>query len=70
MKNGLGKVVKELLNTPLWSHTRDCSVMTYRNRVEIKIPLHFEQVVSIPIITYNKRYIKIVWTTTNSQRQD
>ena len=62
------KVFKDLL--PLSSHTRDCSVMTYRNHIEIKIPLHFEKVESVPTISYNKDYIKIVWTTTNSQRQD
>lgn len=61
------KVVKDLL--PIASHTRDCSVMTYKNKVEIKIPLHFEKVESIPTISYNKDYIKIEWTTTNSQRQ-
>jgi len=61
------KLFKELL--ALSSHTRDCSVMTYKNHVEIKIPL-YEKVVSKPIISYNKDYIKIVWTTTNSQRQD
>ena len=61
------KVVKDLL--PIVSHTRDCSVMTYKNKVEIKIPLHFEKVESIPTISYNKDYIKIEWITTNLRQQ-
>jgi hypothetical protein len=69
MKN-FKKVVKNLLDVPIGGHIRDCSVMTYSNRVEIKIPLHFEKITSIPIISYNKDYIKIVWITTNLQQQD
>jgi hypothetical protein len=61
------KLFKNLL--VISSHTRDCSVMTYKNRVEIKIPLHFEKVESKPSVSYNKDYIKIVWTIPNSQRQ-
>jgi hypothetical protein len=69
MKN-FKKVLKNLVDLPIGGHTRDCSVMTYQNRIEIKIPLHFEKITSIPTISYNKEYIKIVWTTANLQRQD
>jgi len=69
MKN-FKKVLKNLVDVPMSGHTRDCSVMTYHNRIEIKIPLYFEKVTNAPTISYNKDSIKVVWIIPNLQRQD
>jgi len=73
---GLEKVVKRLIcnnrfnNSSAWgSHTRNCHILYYKDKTEIKIPLH-EKVTSKPVITYNKDYMKIEWIIPKSLQQD
>jgi hypothetical protein len=73
---GLEKVIKRIIcnkgfynSFPIGSHTRDCHILYYKDKTQIKIPLH-EIVESKPVITYNKEYMKIEWIIPNLRQQD
>ena len=46
---------------PLSTHTRDCRLARYADRVEIKIPLHDEKILDKPEVIVEKDYITIIF---------
>lgn len=57
------------LSLPLSSHTRDCWVVRYNDRTEIKIPLHNEKVEDKPVIVYDKDYLTVIFNKIDGSRQ-
>lgn len=46
---------------PLSTHTRDCCLLRYANRTEIKVPLHSEKILDKPEVIVEKDTITIVF---------
>ena len=57
------------LSLPLSSHTRDCRLARYPDRVEIKIPLYNEMVNDKPIVVVDKDTITIIFNRVDGLNQ-
>jgi len=57
------------LSLPLSSHTRDCWLASYADRVEIKIPLHNEKVEDKPVVVVDKDYMTIIFNRVDEPKR-